>query len=576
MKYEAFLFLLAFGAINQAAPIGHLLEREVPQEHSHNTFLESVTKSLRINNPDNIGDAVFGLLGNAAAAAGQGSITNTDCLHQATADQAFTNAKAAGDVIGMTDALIYAALERNTGKVGLPSVACTAIKAKNPEIAAISQHQDPASPGAAAANKAVTLALAKQIASVGGDPQQALKSGTFAPGDVNDPTAKGNSCDTIDDEPGCIFTQNLLVEDATAAEISAAVAGTATSAGSAGPKVAAKPTSVTSSVGTENNTTQAAGNSTGFTASKSSTSDNVQTFTGSLGGPPPPVTSSASARPFSVNGATFVNSGAALQRSCSIQHNACANSVNSGKISGGVGQCDTQETKCNVAAKQTKNRKRALDFGSCSNPTIKFVDGLDGRKESAFAPINAADFNHGSALNIGVISGFICQQLQDKCKAGADATTACTKGQKYAATKTGQAAADAFNSALTGSSATTQVQGSGNATSATTSTIGTANSAIGGSNSSPAGAENGAAGSNIQTFTGTLGGPPPPVLQTSDARPFSVNGNTFVNAAAALQRSCDIQHNACANAANSGKMTGGVGQCETQQKACAAAGAGGK
>ena len=55
-----------------------------------------------------------GLLGNAAASKGQGSITNTDCLQQATADRAFTNAKAAGDVALMVGALQYRALERNT------------------------------------------------------------------------------------------------------------------------------------------------------------------------------------------------------------------------------------------------------------------------------------------------------------------------------------------------------------------------------------------------------------------------------------------------------------------------------
>jgi hypothetical protein len=91
-------------------------------------------------------------------------------LQQATADQAFTNAKVAGDVAGMTAALTYRALERNTGKVGLASVACTSIKAVNPEIAAIQQHQDPASSGAVATNKAIVLELAKQIASVGDDP----------------------------------------------------------------------------------------------------------------------------------------------------------------------------------------------------------------------------------------------------------------------------------------------------------------------------------------------------------------------------------------------------------------------
>jgi hypothetical protein len=72
---------------------------------------------------------------------GLGKITDPDCLQQATADQAFTNAKKAGDVNGQVGALIYRALERNTGKVGLASVACTSIKAVNPEIAAISQHQ---------------------------------------------------------------------------------------------------------------------------------------------------------------------------------------------------------------------------------------------------------------------------------------------------------------------------------------------------------------------------------------------------------------------------------------------------
>jgi hypothetical protein len=210
------LSLQAFGA-----PI----RREVPQEHSHNKFIASVRTSLATNNPAGIQDPVFGLLGDAAATAGKGKIADPDCLQQATADQAFTNAKAAGDVQGQVDALIYRALERNTGKVGLASVACTSIKAVNPEIAAISQHQDPASSGAAATNKAIVLELAKQITAVGGDAQDALQSGTFKPGNLSDDTGKGNTCDVAGDDEGCIFSQNLLVDDATAAEISAAVAG---------------------------------------------------------------------------------------------------------------------------------------------------------------------------------------------------------------------------------------------------------------------------------------------------------------------------------------------------------------
>ncbi len=196
MKYDTAITLVAFFGLTSAAPTPEaknvfsihramlrLSAREVPQEHSHNRFLDGVRVNLNINNPAKIQDPVFGLLGNAAAAAGAGSISNTDCLHQATADQAFTNAKAAGNVTGMADALLYAALERNTGTVGGASVICNET-AVNTEIQAVQQHQDPASSGAAAHNKAVVLALAQQLASIGADPQEALLSGTFAPGSV--------------------------------------------------------------------------------------------------------------------------------------------------------------------------------------------------------------------------------------------------------------------------------------------------------------------------------------------------------------------------------------------------------
>lgn len=58
------------------------------------------------------------------------------------------------------------------------------------------------------------------------------------------------------------------------------------------------------------------------------------------------------------------------------------------------------------------------------------------------------NFNHGSALNIGVIAGFICQRLGSPCNAAADAISACTAAQTAATGLTGQAAADAFNNAL--------------------------------------------------------------------------------------------------------------------------------
>ncbi|KAF7882216.1 hypothetical protein EAF00_011732 [Botryotinia globosa] len=405
MKYETATLLIAVLGFVSAAPVAEpkntftlpsipnrmLRGREVPQEHSHNRFLDGVRVNLNINNPNKIQDPVFGLLGNAAAKTGAGTIANPDCLHQATADQAFTNAKAANNVTGMADALMYAALERNTASVGVASVICNET-AVNPEIQAVQQHQDPASPNAAATNKAVVISLAKQLASIGADPQEALLSGTFAPGTIGDPTAAGNTCDDEADSPGCIFTQNLIVNDATADEITAAVAGVSanstsisssnSTSNSTGSECAAAVTSTITAVGAVATGSMAslasvasvAATSIASVASSvsveaavstgtSATGTNVQTFTGTLGGAPPPVVSSAGDRPFSVNGDSFVGEGAALQRSCSVQHNACAAAANSGSLAGGVEQCETQETACNAAPGAAKMiRRQAMIF----------------------------------------------------------------------------------------------------------------------------------------------------------------------------------------------------------------------
>ncbi|KAI8268614.1 hypothetical protein K4K58_004706 [Colletotrichum sp. SAR11_239] len=581
-----------------------LAAAEVPQEHSHEKYLRAVNALLKQDNPLNIQDAVFGLLGNAAAEAGAGDVTNLDCLHQATADSAFTAAKAANDVDGMASALVFRAVERNTGSVGLKSVLCDET-AQNPEIAALTQHQDPASEGAAATNKEITLELARQLAAVGADPMLALDSGTFEPGDPNDNTGAGNTCDDADDAEGCIFSQNLLVQDATPEEIQAAVDGADGAASNStavtklrlrratllnrrgkknqdaatGADASANATAVAdksagnggnaNANGNQNNNANgnnqnnnaddaadATGNgnannnqngnqnnnanngnaddaaddvaddaaddtaddNTGNNGNQdnqngnnqnqngnnqnnqngnnqnnqngnqnnngnanngnadnannggndAATGTDVQTFTGDLGGPPPPVTSdAASDKPFSVNGATFVNAGAALQRSCAVQHNACADAANSGSEDITVADCDAQEDDCLAAASLKKLRRSSsvgsegrkmriasnaiktrqnLDFGECQDPSIEFAAGLDGRKEASFGP--AGDFEHGSALNINIISSFICGQLSSRCQASDDAVAACEQGQADAQGLQGQAAADAFNTAL--------------------------------------------------------------------------------------------------------------------------------
>jgi hypothetical protein len=155
----------------------------VPQEHSHEEDVRKTQEMLQLNNPLGIVDAVFGLLGNAAAAEGAPNVQNLDCLQQIIADQAFTNAKAAGDLEGQIAAIRYRALERNTLQVGLASVLCNET-AVNPEIAAIQQHQDAASPEAVV-NREVELAVARSLASIGADPLLALRSATFPPGEVS-------------------------------------------------------------------------------------------------------------------------------------------------------------------------------------------------------------------------------------------------------------------------------------------------------------------------------------------------------------------------------------------------------
>jgi hypothetical protein len=193
---------------------------------------------------------------------------------------------------------------------------------------------------------------------------------------------------------------------------------------------------------------------------------NIQSFTGTLGGAPPPVISGTGKRPFSVKGDTFVGSGAALGRSCDVQHNACASAANSGQLAGGVSACDQQNNDCHasisaaaVAVRRQQHRRArsvfssraTLDLGSCSDTTILFESGLDGRNTPAFIAANQADFNHGSALKIGVIAEFICQRLESSCKAGADATAACAQASAAAVAATqDQAAADAFNGIMGG------------------------------------------------------------------------------------------------------------------------------
>ncbi|OSD06465.1 hypothetical protein PYCCODRAFT_1464397 [Trametes coccinea BRFM310] len=254
------------------------------------------------------------------------------------------------------------------------------------------------------------------------------------------------------------------------------------------------------------------------------------------------------------------------------------------------------------------------DFGSCSVPQIEFGVGFDNRKETSFQPVDKTSYNHGSAQNIDIITQFICDTLTNSCGADATAKATCATAKAAADTKTAKtgAQADAFNAVFgivtqfssveavddqgnvipgsaTGSSsgsaaassaaATTAAAASSSAAAATSTAAAATTSAAAATTTSAAAAATSSAAAatssgNLQTFTGALGGvTAPPVTQNADGS-FQVQGNSsFKDLANALTRSCDVQHNQCANAANASGNKGDltVAACGDQQTQCDAA-----
>ncbi|CAD6499026.1 BgTH12-04680 [Blumeria graminis f. sp. triticale] len=508
MKYSTATILLAYFGLTSAVPYQ---KREVPQEHSHQAVLDQVAVSLKLDNPDKIQDSVFGLLGDTAAAKGAGNIKNLDCLQRAIADQAFTNEKKAGNVDGMANALIFAALEKNTGAVGKASNTCTD-KAVNPEIDAISQHQDPAGEGAAAANKKTVLDLAVQLESIGADPQLAATSATFAPGKLGDTTGAGNTCDDLDDKKGCIFTKKLIQVEATPEEIDAAVKGGGAKGAKAGASATKDKASDKGKASGKDDKTDGASEAEAADATdaKASGKGEKASDKGKASGKDAKTESNAadaesaevcekkasgkSAKDEKASGKgdkAEGNADAAKTADASDAADAKASgkgdkASDKGKASGkdakadgdaGAAEAeaaDATDAKASGKGDKASDKGKASgkdakadgdagaaeaeavdagaggDLGSCGTPTVEFGVGLGGRQEPAFQATNQKDFNHGAALNIKVISDFICQRLQDSCKASADTVENCNKASLAAQKEKGQKSADVFNAGVTG------------------------------------------------------------------------------------------------------------------------------
>ncbi|KAF3912743.1 hypothetical protein ABW20_dc0100639 [Dactylellina cionopaga] len=245
----------------------------------------------------------------------------------------------------------------------------------------------------------------------------------------------------------------------------------------------------------------------------------------------------------------------------------------------------------------------AVDFGLC-DPSMDFVAGRPGRKpdESTFLPIDPlTKQGQQDALNPNIITNRICDQLTNVCQSNQAAKDRCRscQSQIQALGTRDQTTADAWNSCVNdgaqvggGAVGASSVDAAPAVTTAdavadvstTAAAVATTEAAapsaqctiiqvIGSTTVQPAAPTPTAAATtdstNVQTFTGSVGAPPVPIQNVGGDRPFVVNGSTFVNFGAACQRSCDVQKNQCANAANGGGNKAlKVSDCETQQQSC--------
>ncbi|KAJ3117190.1 hypothetical protein HDU96_007618, partial [Phlyctochytrium bullatum] len=207
---------------------------EVPQEHSHDLIVNQVRNIIRKGNNQEAFtrvDPIFALLGDGAARGGiaqdpkltSDAQRDPSCLQQNIADECISNAKRTGnDRNEIATCIQFRALEKNTIGIGLRSAQCNQTP-KNAEINGLKQHQDPAADGATAENKAIEIEVGRRIFALGGFSAEqatnlALQTATFAPGDRNDFTFKGNTCDTFNPLPrapqaGVVFGRQIAQGD---------------------------------------------------------------------------------------------------------------------------------------------------------------------------------------------------------------------------------------------------------------------------------------------------------------------------------------------------------------------------
>jgi hypothetical protein len=90
-----------------------------------------------------------------------------------------------------------------------------------------------------------------------------------------------------------------------------------------------------------------------------------------------------------------------------------------------------------------------IDYGTCSDPTIKWEYGLDGRTEYSYTTNNHVDFAFGSSQTIGSVDDYICNRLRSPCNAPQSTIDLCYSSENAVSSLTGQEAADRWNELMT-------------------------------------------------------------------------------------------------------------------------------
>ncbi|KZT41284.1 hypothetical protein SISSUDRAFT_353536 [Sistotremastrum suecicum HHB10207 ss-3] len=204
----------------------------------------------------------------------------------------------------------------------------------------------------------------------------------------------------------------------------------------------------------------------------------------------------------------------------------------------------------------TVNKAGSNDTSSSNNST----DNATSNSNSTITATNSTSTSTASSSSNSTSTSTTSSTIETSTADANSTSTSTTLSDIATATSTTSStdsASDATTTATSSSASSTETATSSDSTVASTSTSSSASSATS------------TGSSNLQTFTGALGGiAAGPVTQSG--KEFVAGGNKFQSKANALTRSCDIQHNACADAANKAGNKGAltVAACGAQQEEC--------